>query len=424
MGEMKAEYPFLPAGATVRTVSKLTEEVRTLLERGFDSVWVEGEISNVSRPGSGHIYLSLREGDAVIQAVMYRGQVLRLPAGFEPSEGQAVLAFGRISVYAPRGAYQLVIERMHPKGIGAAEQALRQLKEKLFRLGYFDPKRKRRLPKFPGALCLISSPSGAAVRDMIELLRRRWPSAHVFIQPTRVQGDGSADEIAAAINRVNRWNAKKSIRVDAILLGRGGGSTEDLAAFNEEVVARAVFQSQIPVVSAVGHEIDVTIADLVADVRAATPSHAIEISTPDRREMMASVDGFGGRLAQSVQRRFVLAQRRIQELSGRLAVRRPLARVRELERRLDEQSERLTRAVRARIVRGQREVVAASARLESLSPLNVLARGYSLTQTESDRALVRAAEQVSAGDRIVTTVKRGRIVSRVESTEPIPERQG
>jgi exodeoxyribonuclease VII large subunit len=424
MGEPRRDYPSVPEGTAICSVTKLTEQIRMLLEQGFDAVWVEGEIANVSRPASGHIYLTLRDSGATIPAVIYRGQAMRLPAGFELGDGQAVIAFGRISVYAPRGAYQLIIERLHPKGVGAAELALRELREKLNRLGYFDPRRKRPLPRFPRSVCLIASATGAAVRDMVELLRRRWPSALVLVRPSRVQGEGAAEEIAAAIEQVNRWHAAKMLRVDAILIGRGGGSAEDLAAFDTEVVARAIFQSGIPIVSAVGHEIDISIADLVADVRAATPSHAAELTTPDRSEVIEAVSGLGYRLDQAMQRRFMTDQGLLEDLAGRLALRRPSLRIRELERRLDEQAERLTRAIQSGVNRARREVEAAAARLESLSPLNVLARGYSLTQTETGRTIVRSPQQVAAGDRLITTVQHGRIISRVEASDQVTDNHG
>ena len=227
---------------------------------------------------------------------------MRLPAGFEPKDGLEVVASGRVSVYAPRGDYQFMVEKMYPKGLGAAELALRQLREKLFRLGYFDPRRKKPLPKFPRSICLIASATGAAVRDLLEILGRRWPASRVAVRPSRVQGEGAAEEIAAAIQQINQWKARRQVQVDVIIIGRGGGSVEDLGAFNQEIVAQAIFQSKIPIVSAIGHEVDVTLADLVADVRAATPSHAAELVVPDRSELLAQVGALGERLHDTARR--------------------------------------------------------------------------------------------------------------------------
>ena len=418
------KYPFVPDGATVRTVSQVTDEVRKLLEQGFATVWVEGEISNLARPTSGHIYFTLKDANASLRAVLYRVQALRLPAGFEPRDGVEVVACGRVSVYAPRGEYQFMVDRLFPKGVGPAELALRQLKEKLFRAGYFDPKRKKPLPHYPRCVCLIASATGAAVRDLIEILGQRWPATRVVVRPSRVQGDGAGDEVAAAITQVNRWKAHRHIPVDVIIIGRGGGSVEDLGAFNQEVVAHAIYHSRIPVVSAIGHEIDVTVADLVADVRASTPSHAAELVVPDRIEMLDQVRGFSDRMYAAVQRRCELARRRLEELAKRRALRQPVDRLRDLERRLDECSGRLQRAMHVRGSRAKQVVESAAGRLETLSPLNVLARGYSLTRTETSPAFLRSAAQVQPGDRLVTVLQHGRVISRVELAEPEPDRHG
>jgi exodeoxyribonuclease VII large subunit len=397
----------IPEGVKVRSVSELTAEIKGLLEEGFASVWVSGEVSNLARPGSGHVYLVLKDGQAQLRAVIWRGIALRLR--FDPRDGLEVIVRGRMTVYPPRGDYQLVIEELHPKGIGARELALRQLCERLFGQGYFDPKRKKPLPRFPRRVALVTSPSGAAVRDMLEILGRRWRATEVWVCPVRVQGDGAAEEIAAAIRRVNRLGG-----VDVLIVGRGGGSTEDLWAFNEEIVAQAIYESRIPVVSAVGHEIDVTVADRVADRRALTPSEAAELVVPSRDELAEWLRGQEKRLRALLLGHLKQARRRWQELADRPAFRLPLERVRERERWLDELAGRMERAVRQRLARARQQVEAAAGRLETLSPLNVLARGYSLTRTESGE-VIRSAEQVRAGDRLITTVQHGRIVSRVEA---------
>lgn len=412
------KYPGLPEGATVLSVSDITDQVRGTMETSFPSIWVEGEVTGLARPNSGHLYLSLRDAKSILRCVMYKGRALRLQAAFDPRDGIEVVAGGYLSVYQAKGEYQLVIEKLYPKGgIGAAELALRQLKEKLFTLGYFDPRRKRLPPRFPRSICLITSSTGAAVRDMVEILGRRWPASRVGIIHTRVQGAGAAEEIAAAIHQVNRWKAQRKAQVDVILMGRGGGSAEDLSAFNEEIVAAAIFQSKIPIISAVGHEIDLTIADLVADVRAATPSHAAELAVPNRVEVLEDLYHRASRMRDAMRRKCDRLRGELENLAARRALRRPADRLRELERRLDDWSERLTRSGQSRISQTRRGMEAMAARLESLSPLNVLARGYSLTRTEADPALIRSAEQVRPGDRLVTVLHRGRIVSRVEAIE-------
>jgi exodeoxyribonuclease VII large subunit len=406
----------IPEGVKVLSVSDLTQEVKALLEDGFASVWVAGEVSNLARPGSGHLYFSLKDAKATLRAVVWRGIALRLR--FDPRDGLEVIVRGQLTVYPPRGEYQVIVEELHPRGVGAQELALRQLKEKLFRLGYFDPQRKKPLPRVPGRLALVTSPTGAAVRDMLEVLARRWPAAEVWVVPVRVQGDGAAQEIAAAVRLLNRLRE----RPDVVILGRGGGSAEDLWAFNEEIVAQAIHESSIPVVSAVGHEIDLTVADLVADRRALTPSEAAELVVPDREELLEGLRGLEGRLRDVLAARLQGAWQRLQDLAGRRAFRLPLERVRDLEHRLDDWEARLGRALRQRLVLARQGVQALAARLETLSPLNVLGRGYSLTRKAADRTVIRTSDQVAVGDRLVTMLQRGRVVSRVEATEAAEDR--
>jgi exodeoxyribonuclease VII large subunit len=410
-------YDFVPAGARVFTVTSLTAEVKECLERDFGDVWVEGEISDFKIHTSGHAYFSLKEGNSVIRAVIWRAQFSKLAAGLEPKTGLEVIANGHLTVYAQRGDYQIQIRRMYAKGLGAAELALRELKEKLSRLGYFDHRRKRPLPRFPRCICLISSATGAAVRDMIEILGRRWPSARVFVRPSRVQGEGAASEISAAIQQVNRWKVENRCATDVIILGRGGGSSDDLSVFNEETVAEAVFRSSIPIVSAVGHEIDITIADLVADVRAATPSHAAELVTPDQTEWRQHLRVFGDRMVMAHGQRMLALTRRLDELSRRRVLAEPLERIREHERSVDGWSERLARAVQVGLNESRLELEVAAKRLESLSPLAVLARGYSLTTASKTGALVRSVEQVQVGELVKTRLHHGTMISRVESRE-------
>ena len=410
--------PTLPDPACVLSVSALTQQVRATLEAGFSSVWVSGEISNLARPSSGHVYLSLKDDKACLRAVIYRGVGFRIR--FEPRDGMEVIVRGRISVYAPKGEYQLSVEEIHPKGIGALELALQQLREKLERKGYFDPRRKKKLPAFPRSIGLVTSPSGAAIRDILETLGRRWPVAAVVLAPVRVQGDGAAAEIAAAIGLLNRLHANGHLFVDAVIVGRGGGSLEDLWAFNEEAVADAIFASRIPIISAVGHEIDVTISDLVADHRALTPSRAATDLTPERDVLLAALVDLNCRLREQVVRRVDQSRQRIIDLADRRVFRSPLDRIRDLEKRLDDLDDRLARSAIVPLERARQRVAGLAGRLESLSPLNVLTRGYSLTRTP-DGHVVQDVATVRPGDRLLTRLARGEIVSRVEEIRPAQE---
>jgi exodeoxyribonuclease VII large subunit len=405
----------VPENIKILSISELTQAIKGLLEEGFPHVWVSGEISNLSRPASGHIYLTLKDAGAQLRGVIWRSTLRRVR--FEPRDGMKVIACGRLSVYEARGEYQLAIDQIHEKGLGERERRLRELKEKLFRLGYFTPERKKPLPAFPRRVALVTSPSGAAVRDMLEILSQRWPAVDVIVCPVRVQGEGAAADIAAGVRLVNAVSRQGSLPIDVMIVGRGGGSLEDLWPFNEECVAHAIFHSVIPVVSAVGHEIDLTLADLVADRRALTPSEAATAVVPSRAEHREVLDGTRNRMGTLLAHRLAKIRQRLDELTARRIFRQPLERIRDEERKLDDWSARLARGMQQRLDRARTQLSAQSARLEALSPLNVLARGYSLTCKEADQALVRTAEQVQPGDRLVTRVQRGRIVSRVEELQ-------
>ncbi|MBI3840022.1 MAG: exodeoxyribonuclease VII large subunit [Planctomycetia bacterium] len=395
----------------VLSVSELTDQIKGVLEGQFPSVWVSGEISNFSRPQSGHCYLTLKDDLAQIRAVLWRNAASRVR--FDLHDGLEVICQGSLDVYAPRGSYQLVIQRIEPKGLGALEQALRLLRERLAAEGLFEAARKRPLPKFPRRIAFVTSPTGAAIRDFLEVLRRRWRGVDVLVVPVRVQGEGAAAEIAAGIELVNRLAQE----VDVLVVGRGGGSLEDLWAFNEEIVVRAIFASRIPVISAVGHEIDVTLADLVADVRALTPSEAAELVVPTGDEIAALLERQGQRLAGALRNRAAAARTRLDALAARRVFRRPLERVQLLERRLDELQARGQRAVVRHVQTATSLVGAKAGQLESLSPLAVLGRGYSLTTRLDDGQLVRFARQMTIGDRLRTRLTDGAVTSRVESVE-------
>ena len=396
----------------VLSVSELTAGIKELLEDSFPQVWVAGEISNFARPRSGHCYLTLKDEGAQLSAVIWRTTASRVR--FDLHDGLEVICRGHVGVYAPHGKYQLIIQQIQPKGIGALELALRQLREKLAREGLFDPERKRPLPRFARRIALVTSPTGAAIRDFLEVLRRRWRGTDVLVVPVRVQGDGAAEEIAAAIDLVNRL----TVPVDCLVVARGGGSLEDLWAFNEEVVCRAIFGSRIPVVSAVGHEIDVTLSDLVADVRALTPSEAAERVAPAALEIAGRLRQYQGRLSAALRSRASTARARLEALALHPVLRRPYERVHDLSRRLDELESRSGRAIGNHVRLARQRTQSLAAQLDSLSPLAVLGRGYSVTRRGADGPVIRAAGELTEGDEISTRFARGRAISRVEQVEP------
>lgn len=402
-----------PDPESVLTVSALAGQVKSLLEGEYGNVWISGEISNLTRASSGHWYLTLKDSAAQLKCTFFRAFNLRLK--FEPRDGLEVLARGQVSLYPQRGDFQFNIQEMQPKGIGAAELALRQLKEKLLAKGYFDPRRKRALPRFPKRVALIASATGAAIRDMLELLAQRWPMTDVIVRPCRVQGDGAAQDVAASIKMLNHLHKQDHLPLDAIVVGRGGGSAEDLWAFNEEIVADAIFQSVVPIVSAVGHEIDVTVADLVADKRAETPSAAIVLLVPDRKEQIAALRDMKARFQNALVDRFAYLRQRLDQMASRPAFRRPLERIRQEEQRLDDLAARMQRAMKVRLQRASEKVAAVAEQLESLSPLNTLKRGYSLTL--SDGQIVRDAAAVNPGDTLETRLATGTITSRVLTSD-------
>jgi exodeoxyribonuclease VII large subunit len=399
------------APARPLSVSELTAQVKDLLEAAFPSLWVAGEISNFSRPQSGHCYLTLKDDRAQLRAAMWRPVASRVR--FDMHDGLEVVCRGRLEIYAPRGTYQLIIEEIEPKGMGALELALRQLREKLAREGLFDPARKRPLPSFVRQIAVVTSPTGAAIRDFLQVLGRRWRGADVLIAPVRVQGEGAAQEIAAAIATLNRLARP----IDCLVVTRGGGSLEDLWAFNEEPVVRAIAASRIPVISAVGHEIDVTLSDLAADLRALTPSEAAELVAPAAEELLGELRQIKNRLTAALRSRALTARSRLDAINRHHVFRRPRQHVYDLTRLVDEWSGRMHRSMRQIFQHAQHSLNSTSARLESLGPLAVLARGYSITQRTSDGRVIRSASELTPGERISTRFARGKSISRVEEIE-------
>ncbi|GAB6876012.1 exodeoxyribonuclease VII large subunit [Thermaerobacter litoralis] len=402
----------------VLTVSELTARIRQRLETDprLREVWVRGEVNSFKRHSSGHLYFTLQDEGAALRCVMFRSAVRSLR--FTPEDGMEVLALGRIGVYEPAGNYQLYVEALEPAGLGALYLALEQRRQRLAREGLFDPARKRPLPAWPRCVGVVTSADGAALRDILKVALRRNPRLAVVVAPVPVQGDGAAEAIAQAIARFNRWGG-----ADVLIVGRGGGAREDLWAFNEEVVVRAVAASAIPVVSAVGHEVDVTLCDLAADVRAPTPSAAAELVVPERGPMERRLGDLRGRLEAAVRRRLERARRRLDELAGRPGLRHPAQRVEAWRQRLAHLHQALARAAAWRVQGERRRLAAAAGRLEALSPLGVLGRGYSVTRTLDGR-IVSDATQVAPGERVEILLARGRLEAEVVASHPPAEENG
>ncbi len=394
------------------TVSQLTLRIKQTLEAEFASVWVSGELSDVSRPQSGHVYLTLKDENAQVRGVIWRSVASRL--AFDLQDGQQVVCRGDIDIYPPRGVYQLIIRQVEPLGVGALQLALRKLHQRLAAEGLFDPGRKRPLPRFPRRIAFVTSPTGAAVRDFLEVLRRRWRGASVLIIPAKVQGEGAAQDLVRGIRLANSLAEPP----DVLVVGRGGGSLEDLWCFNEEPVVRAIHASRIPVVSAVGHEIDVTLSDLVADVRALTPSEAAALVVPSADEIRAGLDGMRARLAAALRGRAADARTRLDALAQHRVFRRPFDRLHDLARQVDDLDLRARRAVRYQLTRQRDRLVSLAAHLESLSPLGVLARGYTVTQQTATGQIVNDATTLAVGDILTTRFARGQAVSRVTEIQP------
>jgi exodeoxyribonuclease VII large subunit len=392
----------------ILSVSDLTLAIKGTLERHFTSVWVGGEISDVSRPHSGHVYFTLKDDGAQIKGIVWRSVAQKLK--FDLHDGLEVICRGDVDVYPARGSYQLIIRDVEPLGLGALQLAFKQLYEKLAAEGLFDPRRKQPLPRFPTRVAFVTSPTGAAIRDFLEVLRRRWQGVQVTIIPARVQGEGAAEEIARGIRLANQLCPMP----DVLVVGRGGGSIEDLWSFNEEPVVRAIYASKIPVVSAVGHEIDVTLADLAADVRAATPTEAAERIVPSAEDIHATLKNHEQRLLASLRSSAQHARAQVQGLAMRRAFRRPFDSLQDLARRVDELQARADRAIRQNVQRRHHQVTSAGAQLEALSPLAVLSRGYSVTFKTATGELLRSAAQTTPGELLTTRLATGQITSRVE----------
>lgn len=442
------------AEKTILTVTRLTSLLRGVLEENFEQVWVQGEASNLSFPSSGHLYFTLKDSGAQLRCVMFKGSVKNLK--FRPTDGMALILRGRISVYDQRGEYQLICEYMEPAGIGALQAAFVQLKQRLAQEGLFDEDHKLPLPTFPRRIGIITSATGAAIHDILNVLKRRFAALEILLYPVRVQGEGAALEIARAIDDMNRLNL-----ADVLIVGRGGGSLEDLWSFNEEVVARAVYRSKLPVISAVGHETDWTICDFVADLRAPTPSAAAELVIASSMELRGQLETLDQLLRRAMENRITTLGIRIDVL--RRLLHDPSTMLGHLGQRVDDLTERMERALEntarrqrtlfERLLTGlttaspahrtellQQKLVrlsdqaeretrdlirdqklafgALTARLEVLSPLRTLARGYAIAST-SDEVVITSVNQIATGDRLAIRLHHGRAVCRVEERETV-----
>jgi len=434
----------------ILTISELTLEIKKHLEEGFDEVWVEGEISNFRSPSSGHYYFTLKDDKSQIRAVIFKfmGRYLK----FDPHDGLLVICRGRINVYEPRGEYQLILDYMEPKGIGALQLAFEQLKEKLQKEGLFDPDNKKPLPLLPQKIGIVTSPTGAAIKDILNVIGRRFPNVEILINPVKVQGEGSAQEIAIAIEELNHIPG-----IDVIILTRGGGSLEDLWSFNEEIVARAIYRSSIPVVSAVGHEIDFTIADFVADLRVPTPSAAAELVVKDKVELTNLVESLSNRLekhmihlleAERNQVMFLkrglpdlrfrltdlklrvddlnsrLSPRILQVLQlkdeilkgrkGRLLLNSPKLTIEKYLKSVTLYEKGLIDSMRQILYRFRQLLERYLKSLDGLSPLNVLKRGYSITRLLPSYQLVKESGMITPGDEINVVLEKGEVFCKVE----------
>lgn len=389
------------------TVTQLNEYLKNLFaaDRSLANVCVTGEISNFKRHTSGHLYFTLKDENAVVSAVMFRTDASRLR--FRPESGMKVLVLGRVSIYPKSGQYQIYVSAMQPDGIGSLYMAFEQLKERLYKMGLFDSDAKQQLPRYPDRIALITSPTGAAVRDMIRILRQRWPLCRVLVCPVKVQGEGAAVEVASMIDYVNEHDL-----ADLIIAGRGGGSLEDLWAFNEEIVALSIYNSRIPVISAVGHEPDVTISDYVADRRASTPSNAAEIAVCDRREVESWLRGAAYTLEQALRGRIQAHRRRLEAIAEKPVMTSPYEYFNERRMTLALLEQRAAAAQSRILDRHRRRYLHAAASLEALSPLKVLSRGYSMVTGET--GVIKSVEELHRGDLVTITMRDGESTCTVD----------
>ncbi len=394
----------------IYTVSELTKYIRVILEDSFHAVWIEGEVSNYTLHSSGHIYFSLRDANSSLKCAFFRRANEKLK--FKMKDGMKMICFGAISVYEARGDYQLIVEEVEPKGIGALQLQFQQLKEKLLKEGLFDESRKVPIPFLPTRIGVVTSPTGAAIRDILNIARRRFSNVEIIINPVKVQGAGAKTEIANAIRQFNKLK-----NIDVMIVTRGGGSLEDLWPFNEEVVARAIYESEIPVISAVGHEIDYTISDFVSDFRAPTQSAAAELVIPKKEDLVKVINTSVTRLKNAIAGKINTLTERLATLKESYILRQPLNLIVQYEQKIDD----LRKDIAIRIdhivkMRGENFNLLAS-KLEALSPLAILNRGYSITTKLPEGAIVKSSKVLKKNDIVETKLGSGKFKSRVEEIE-------
>ncbi|MCU0644246.1 MAG: exodeoxyribonuclease VII large subunit [bacterium] len=395
----------------IYSITELTREIKLLLEASIPVIWAEGEISNLKFHTSGHLYFSLKDKDAQIPCVMWRNRNLALT--FTPQDGMKVLALGKISVYEKRGYYQFDVVKLQPAGIGELQLAFEQLKQKLLEEGLFDEQFKKPIPPYPERIGIVTSPTGAAIQDLVNILNRRFPGIEIILKPVKVQGEGAALEIASAIDEFNDYGA-----VDVLIVGRGGGSLEDLWAFNEEAVARAIFRSKIPVISAVGHEIDFTISDFVADLRAPTPSAAAELAVPDRVELQNQIHNYQKRMSEITASQVQYQKERLRNLVNSYGFLRTPDRIRQNQQRLDELTHSLQLGMEHSLILLTNKINSVTQRLHSLAPQSILKRGYSVCYRLLDNSIVKSAETLQVHEQIKVQFYQGDISGEVTDVHP------
>ena len=396
--------------APILSPSQVSGYIKTWMDRDrlLSGLMVRGELSNYKMYPSGHHYFTLKDGDGALRCVMFRSDASTLR--FRPENGMQVIAAGRVTVFPRDGQYQMYCTRLTPDGAGDLHVAFEQMKDRLYKEGLFAPEHKKPLPQFPARIALVTSPAGAAVRDMLRILGARYPVAEIKILPVRVQGEGAAEEIAAAIAWANRWQV-----ADLIITGRGGGSMEDLWAFNEEVVARAIYHSDIPVISAVGHEPDITISDFVADLRAATPSNAAELAVPDQNELYLWLKGVSGRMERGLKQGLRLKRRELERVQRNRIMEHPENYFKDRRMQLDYQGQRMSHGLHRSLAKEKERLARLAASLDALSPLKVLGRGYAIAMKE-EGTVVTSVEDVERQDTVNLRLRDGTLKCRIEES--------
>lgn len=400
-------FDFESSDVNILSISELTREIKLTIESSFPVVWVEGEISNFKLHSSGHMYFSLKDSGAQIPCVLWRTRARSLR--FKPQDGMKVIASGAVTVYEKRGSYQLDVSKMQPAGIGDLQLAFEQLKQKLMEEGLFNDEHKQNIPKFPDRIGIVTSPTGAAIRDLMNVINRRFPGVEVILNPVRVQGDEAAQEIATAIDEFNEYG-----EIDVMIVGRGGGSLEDLWAFNEEIVARAIFRSRLPIISAVGHEVDYSISDFVADLRAPTPSAAAELVVPDKEDLKHRILILLRGIFDTIANRIEYYKERLISIEKSYGFRRPTDIVKQFQQRLDEVMNSIYRLQSHRLELQTSKLNSLKQQLISLSPTSVLNRGYSICFRQKDDKVITNATDLNVNDKIRIQFHEGNVRGTVD----------